>query len=286
MDRLLLLSRRRQQSRTRRWALVLALTAILGAACSSAAPTRPAEYSGVIHLGAPPEALAFAIDVAETYAQGASQLSVEPRDIPSAEAIAAVRSGSLTVAVVNSNAPGKPTGLEQTELARQPISFIVHATNRVRNLSTEQLSDLYTGRTPTWDQVGGEAMPVMVLTREQSAMRSRIESSLLAPGWRVSPNALVLPSDEAMIATVSRRPEAIGFIAGALHIEGIRLLSINGEQPAAVARGRAYPFWQSIVMITRAPMSPELADLVRYVRSRQGQRLVISWGYGQGSSAP
>ena len=128
-------------------------------------------------------------------------------------------------------------------------------------------------------------MPILVLTREPDApIRTRWDSIVLGVGSRLTPNALLLPSDEAMIASVSRRPEAIGYISGSGNLTSVRTLTINGESPAGIVRGRAYPLWQPVSVASSTPPPPIVASFITYVRSKQGQRIIASLGYGQGGA--
>lgn len=193
----------------------------------------------------------------------------------------------VTMAVVLGQPDALPPSLRAYELARQPISVIVHHENTLKALTLDALSSLYAGRATDWRQVGGAAAPVMILAREPGApMRRRWDQIVLGSGSRLTPNALILPSDEAMIATVARRPEAIGYVSGAVSLTSVRTLTIEGETPSGIARGRAYPLWQSVSLIYRAPTQPAVQSFISYLRSKAGQRIVASLGYGQGGDVP
>jgi ABC-type phosphate transport system substrate-binding protein len=112
-----------------------------------------------------------------------------------------------------------------------------------------------------------------------------MDEILLGEGGKLTPHALLLPSDEAMIVTVARRPEAIGYMVGSGVFSSVKTITVEGEQPSGLARGRAYPLWQSISLITSASPSPAVAALLSYARGRQGQRIVSAWGYGQGGDS-
>jgi phosphate transport system substrate-binding protein len=191
------------------------------------------------------------------------------------------------VAVVASYLAAGQETWKQTEIARQPISIIVHPDNPVKNLTLDDLGNIYSGRAADWRQVTGPTMPIMVLSREAGAsIRQRVDAALIGADGKLTPNAILLPSDEAMLATVSRRPEAIGYITGSSNSGSVRTLTVEGEHPSALARGRAYPFWQPIILMTDPHPSPGTTALLAYVKGRQGQRIVSSWGLGQGGSSP
>lgn len=130
-------------------------------------------------------------------------------------------------------------------------------------------------------------MPMMVLSRDAGAtVRQRIDAALIGADSRLTPNALILPNDDAVVVTVARRPEAIGYIIGGAPNSSVKTVSVGGEQPSGLARGRYYPLWHPIILVSPAQPTPNQAAFLAYIRGRQGQRIIASWGYGAGGNLP
>jgi phosphate transport system substrate-binding protein len=260
--------------------------AFLAVGCGGPPVASNAPVSGRLAIVSVADAIPFMEEMLATFARGRPGLQIDLTAGTTSEAVNSLAAGAVAGAVTTTPG-GMPASWQQTEIARQPIAVIVNSEQRLPGLSLDDLAGIYSGRISDWSQLGSTAMPIMVLSREPTApARGRLEAALFGPDDRLTPNALLLPSDDAMIATVTRRPEAIGFVAGAAGAAGVRLLAINGEQPAAAARGRPYPLWQPIILMTRGPLSSDMAAFVSYVKSKQGQHAIMLWGYGQGMNSP
>ena len=280
---------RRGRPRRPRCALkcfVLGVALAAMSACGASSTATPA-LAEVVTIAGPADLMPLVSELADSFAKARVTLRLQTSVAPVSEALALLRRDSTIVAVTTIRPADADPSWGQVELARQPISMIVHPENTVRNLTLDELSNILAGRTIDWRQVGGPAMPIMVLGREPgAALRQRVDAILLGPGSKLTPNALLLPSDEAMVATVARRPEAIGYITGAGGVSSVSSVTVEGEHASALARGRAYPLWQSIILLSPAQPAAQMSAFLSFVKSRQGQRIVASWGYGQGGSAP
>lgn len=264
--------------------LQLCLAAMLLASCGGAPVPTATPTPRTLVIRGLAEAAPLLRELASTFAYARPGLTVTVEAVTAEESLAGVSGRWTDIGIVSSVPQGDRRALTYTEVARQPIAVLVHQDNPVRNLTLDQLGDIYTGRATEWTSLGGGAMPLMVLSREPGApLRATLDAALIGPDTRMTPNALLLPSDEAVAATVSRRPEAIGYVAGGQAPAGARILTINGQHPSDLARGKYYPFWLSIVLATERQPSPTVADFIAYVNGRQGQRIISQWGCGAGA---
>jgi phosphate transport system substrate-binding protein len=258
------------------------LCALLLAGCGAPLPTPQMVTPERLAIAGQAEALPLLNELAETFGHGrAVTLSVETAATEAS--LAALRAGSIDIAIVNASPAGNGQALPATEIARLPIAIIVQADNPVRNLTLDALGDILTGRATDWKALGGQAMPVMALSREQSSpVRARVDAALIASDSRLTPNALILPSDEAMAATVARRPESIGYVTGVQTISGAKIVTVDGQQAGDLARGRYYPLWLPVIVVSQAQPGSTVAAFLAYVNGRQGQRIIAQWGCGPG----
>ncbi len=262
-------------------AVVVAWLALAGCSLTPQQAAGPARET--ISIISVPEAAGIVAEMSETFAHTRDGLSVTVGQATSVDAQAALLNGSATAIALTEHSSLPPSAWTETEIARQPISVIVHPDNPIKSLSLDDLGAIYTGRTTSWAQLGGPAQPIMVLSREPgSSARAHVDLATIGVDSKLTGNALLLPSDEAMVASVQRRAEAIGYVTGAVAPEGTKIISIDGMAPSAAASGRPYPLWQPIYLVTPYAPSHSLAALVSYIRGNLGQRLVEQWGYGQG----
>jgi len=263
-------------------ALILLLTGLGVAACGSPA-TAIQDTPSSLTIEAVTDVMPLIEEMADTFAHSRPGVRVQVNPLIGSADLNLVANGTISIMVMTETV-SRTQGIRQIEIARQPIAVIVHADNPVRALTLGKLRDIYTGRVTDWSEVGGLSMPIMVLSRDAAATtRSRMDYALIGTDNRLTPHALLLPSDEAMGLTVSRRPEAIGYVAGADNPGGTKLVSVDGESPSGLGRGHYYPLWQSVIMVTRQQSSLDVEAFLAYVQSKQGQRVISLWGCGQGA---
>src|SRR5512142_2455749 len=65
----------------------------------------------------------------------------------------------------------KSNGVNPVEhiIARDAIAVIVNPENPVKQLTLQQISDIYSGKIKNWSQVGGENRPIVRLSRETNS---------------------------------------------------------------------------------------------------------------------
>jgi phosphate transport system substrate-binding protein len=118
--------------------------------------------------------------------------------------------------------PGEPTAAQRT-LRRAPIgvdglAIVVHSSNTVAGLTTEQLRGLYNGTILDWAGVGGEAGEVLLVSREDgSGSRIYFEDEVMQDE-PVSLTAVVMPTSQDVVDYIAKTPNAIGYVSRALVI--------------------------------------------------------------------
>jgi phosphate transport system substrate-binding protein len=166
-------------------------------------------------------------------------------------------------------------GLWYRPCARDAIVMITHPTNPVGGLTLLQLRGIFQGQTLFWNELGGLALDVIPVSREDGAgIRSSFEA--LVMGRRdVTPTSVVMSSNEAVVAYVSATPGAIGYVSIGWLAPAVNLLAVEGAapSPASIEDGR-YLLAQPVYLVARAEPSGGLAEFVDWVREAGGQQIV------------
>ncbi len=116
-------------------------------------------------------------------------------------------------------------------IGQDGIAVIVHPDNNVTRLTTAQLRLIYQGWIEQWSDVGGRGGEILVVSRETgSGTRAEFES-LIMGSRRTTPTAQIAPSSAAMIASVARQPDAIGFVSMSYVNDSVRALTLDGAAP-------------------------------------------------------
>lgn len=174
-------------------------------------------------------------------------------------------------------------------IAYDGLALVVNRTNVVKNLSREQLYDIYKGKITNWKVVGGENKPIVVVTREPSSGSRYSFESLLGLTKIVNnrlvsdinPNNLVVNSNSMVKTIVNHNPHAIGFISKGSVDSSVKTINFEGAEPTAnnIARGR-YELSRPFLLIhKKGTLTNESIQFIDFVTSSRGQSLIKEYGY-------
>ena len=129
---------------------------------------------------------------------------------------------------------------QEWRVALDGLAVVVHPSNPVKQLTIAQLRDLFTGKITNWSEIGGPNKKVTLLSREvNSGTHVYFKEHVLGKGadgksLEYSPDALLLPSSQAIADEVASNPDAIGYY-------GMGYLNANNTA-VSVAKDAAGPF--------------------------------------------
>ena len=174
----------------------------------------------------------------------------------------------------------KGYGLTELTIAIDGIAVIVHPQNPATNLTIEQLRDIYAGNITNWNQVGGPAGKIAVISREPgSGTRGAFEEIIAFK------DSLVLGATEfdgtgAVIAEVSRNTSAIGYISLGSVNNSIKPVAVEGvaASTANVVNG-SYKIARPFILIYRSnKINSNTKQFFDWIMSPAGQAIVkTSW---------
>jgi phosphate transport system substrate-binding protein len=199
-----------------------------------------------------------------------------------ADPLAALADGSADIAVMGRTLKPEEKEWTGTVVGWEGIAVMVNASNRVTDVTTKQISDLFEGKARTWDELGGPESKIAVIHREEGkGVRPYLEQQLNLVGKFVNGKGVVEPDKEA-IRVVSGSLTAVSYVnlstgLGNVNVGvPIRLLSINKIDPelANVSSG-AYPLRRPLVLVTKAPPSPVAKAFIDFMLDKEGQKTVL-----------
>lgn len=174
-------------------------------------------------------------------------------------------------------------------IAYDGLAVVVNRTNSVENLSQQQLFDIYKGKIKNWKEVGGADQPIAVVTREASSGSRYSFESLLGLTKIVndrlvsdiSPNNLVVNSNNMVKTIVNHNTRAIGFISVGSVDRSIKAIQLDGIDPTSTNISNhkyklARPF---LVLYKVDKISDAGKGFIAFLRSEQGQKAIADYGY-------
>lgn len=208
---------------------------------------------------------------------GAALIGMSSRQANDAEAQA-----TLAAHRVDIRTPGN-----EHVLALDGLAVIVHPSNGIRQLTLDQLAQIFSGQIKNWNQVGGNNAEISVHRRDdKSGTYDTFNALVLSPRkLKPSPTAKAHESSETLSEEVFRDTNAIGFI-GLPYVNRNKALLI-GEN-CGIASGaskynikaESYPLARRLYLYTLGqPRHPLAQDLLRFAMSDEAQPVIQEAGF-------
>ncbi|MGQ0779161.1 MAG: PstS family phosphate ABC transporter substrate-binding protein [Pseudonocardiales bacterium] len=192
------------------------------------------------------------------------------------------------------------------QLLPRPIAFslfalVINKEAGVRDLSLEQIRQLYEGRITTWKDVGGNDLPVRLVSRhDNSGTRKTFQQKILNGNWEpgvtsedcqnqapgASGNVVRCERNSTIdvLNAVALTPGAFGYseLGTAASRQDLQLIRIDGQEATLEAADHgAYPFWETEYAYTygEPPADSLAASFLRYLTNEVGKDIVRSHGH-------
>jgi len=161
-------------------------------------------------------------------------------------------------------------------IAWDGIALVVHPDNAVDELTLLQVRHVYAGWTLDWQDVGGEAGEIVIVSREDgSGTRAAFEQQVMGE-QPVTLTAIVMPSSAAVVDYVARHRAAIGYVSMSYaDPNSVQVLRIEGALPSpATVRSGVYHLSRPLYLVTSGKPSGEVRAFIDFALSPAGQAIV------------
>ncbi len=175
----------------------------------------------------------------------------------------------------------KESGAVENIVAIDGIAVILEKSNEAADLTTEQLTDIYTGKVQNWKELGGNDESIVVIGREAgSGTRGAFEELLEVED--ACSYAQELDSTGAVLAKVASTPGSIGYVSLDAVDDTVISASLDGVAATEenITSGE-YKLSRPFVMATKGEIA-EQNELVQawfsYIESEEGQKVISTVG--------
>ena len=170
---------------------------------------------------------------------------------------------------------------KQIIIAYDCLTPIVHPSNPVKNLTLDQLKDIYTGKTTDWKDLGGKPGPISVVSRDSSSGTFEYWGEHVLKNERVFARAQMQASSGAVVQTVSKQPSAIAYVGLAYTKNpAVKAVTVNGVAGSVEnTLNGTYPVSRGLYLYTNGEPAGDAAKLVDYILSDAGQKIVADVEY-------
>jgi len=167
-------------------------------------------------------------------------------------------------------------------IAMDGIAVIVHPSNPARDLTVEQVRDIYLGKITNWKEIGGPDKPIVVISRDTNSGTYECFEELVMNKQKMAATVEYVGSNGAMRQRVQSTPTAIGYAGLGFVDRTVKALSVNGVQPsrATVVSG-VYPIARPLYMFTNGypKLGSPLHAFITLHLTPKGQEIVEAIGF-------
>jgi phosphate transport system substrate-binding protein len=186
-------------------------------------------------------------------------------------------------------ARSKRIELSVVELALDGITIVVNRGNPVGALDLGQLNGVFTGKLRNWRELGGPDAEIAVYARAPGSGTASLFDERVLHGDPYVASVHRLPTNEAIVAEVTKQPHAIGYASlGALRGAGerIKILALRADResrpiaPTAEAvRSRDYPLTRPLYFGMSGNSTGTPKEFVDFCTGTNGGLLLQKAGY-------
>ena len=269
----------------RKFAVVAILLGMIGLAFAPAADKIVVKGSDTLVI--------LAQKWAEVYMKSNPTVAVQVTGGGSGVGISALNNGACDIA----NASRKMKNTEKEKLkaryntlgvevacAKDGITIYLNPANKVKELTINQLSEIFKGNIKNWKEVGGADGEIKLYGRENSSGTYVFFQENVVKG-DYSPSCQTLPGTAAVVNAVSKDPAGIGY-GGAAYATGIEICKVKKDDKSAGSIPTAetiktgeYPITRYLYMYLRNKPTGAMKSYIDWILSPEGQKLVVEMGY-------
>jgi phosphate transport system substrate-binding protein len=175
---------------------------------------------------------------------------------------------------------------KETIIAYDALSVIVNPSNKITQLTREQLEGIYTGKTKNWKDVGGDDLQIVVYSRESSSGTFEFFKDHVMNKKNYASTVLSMPATGAIVQSVSQTKGAIGYIGLAYMDKEVKALKVSYDQgktfiapSMATAKDKTYPVVRPLYFYYLTTVEKTVKPFVDYILTAEGQKIVEQVGY-------
>jgi phosphate transport system substrate-binding protein len=230
---------------------------------------------------------------AEMYMKQHPETSIQVTGGGSGVGLAALINGTTDIA--NSSRQIKQSEMEKLKnryntlgveipCAKDGITIYLNESNKVEELTLQQLSDIYTVKITNWKEVGGADAEIRLYGRENSSgTYVYFKEEVVKADYAAS--CQTLPGTAAVVNAVKKDKNGIGY-GGAAYAAGVKHCKVKKDAgseaylPTAdnIAKNQ-YPITRYLYMYLRNRPAGELKKYIDWILSSDGQQIITEVGY-------
>jgi phosphate transport system substrate-binding protein len=261
--------------------LILLWAGCLTIACTAALPSPGrAEVSGnLVIVGNGPEQTTIE-SLARAFEKINPRAYVDVVWDDHSKPVEMVKAGEAHLAVTGS----EDAALAATQIAWDGIGILVHLSNFTKEVTKQQVADIYSGKVKEWSELGGPETKILLIDRPKNQnIRDAFERELGIDG-KIPNNAKVIAKDDKVVKTVVGTLPPMSAVAYISLNQGlavvtsgvaVRLLPVDRVEPEVptVKDGR-YPLRRPVLLLAKKDPNPLVDAFLQFAQSPAGRQII------------
>lgn len=264
--------------------LVLSLVTVLSA-CGTADENKTETSNGdkyTLAISGSTSVGPLAEKLAEKYEEE-TEINIEVNQIGSSAGITNATSGVSEIGMSSRDLKEEEiaNGLDESIIAYDGIVVVTHPSNKVKDLTMEQVKQIFTGEVTNWKELGGDDMEIVVVSREDgSGSRDAFQEIVDYSSGELVRSAIVASGNGNIKTTVATNKHAVGFISFEYIDDSISPMKINGvEATAENVLNQTYNLSRPFLFVHKEEyLSEQGQQFIDYILSQEGQEIVAETG--------
>ncbi len=274
--------------------VALAAMMVVGAAgCGSSQKSddgaKTAAVSGSITGSGSSALLPLVKDAAEKFKANNKDVTITLNAGGSGTGLKQVSDGSVDMG--NSDVPAetkldkaKADKLEDHKVCVMTVATIINKDVGVKNLTRQQLADIFTAKVTNWKDVGGKDLPIVLVTRPKtSGTRALFKQYAINGAEEADNKSLETDNSGILIQSVAQNPGAIGYVAlpYLVNDKSVDVVSIDGVEPSLEnTYSGKYGVWGYEHIYTSKEPKAAVKAFLEYIKGDEYGKRIEELGYG------
>lgn len=167
-------------------------------------------------------------------------------------------------------------------VAMDGVCVVVHPSNPVKELTTQQVRDIYTGKITNWSELGGPDLKIVAISRDTSSGTFETFHKLVMKKKEMAAGVEYVNSNPQAHARVKTTKGGIGYVGIGFLDSNVKALKLDGVMPSqqTISSG-TFPVARPLFMFTNG--YPKLGSMTHkfcsFYLSETGQEIIEAKGF-------
>ena len=181
---------------------------------------------------------------------------------------------------------GAGKNVKEVITAYDALAVVVHPSNKVKNLTREQLEGIFTGKIKNWKEVGGDDLRIIPYARETSSGTYEFFKESVLKNKNYMNGIMSMPATGAVVQSISQTRGAISYIGLAYLNKNVKAIHVSYDkgktytEPSIInAKNESYPIVRPLYYYYITSAENIVKPFLDYSLSSAGQKIAYDLGF-------